>query len=119
MSLNGVTEGHLVILQDITDLKSAQEALREKTEELDQYFSTSLDLFCIADTQGYFRRLNPEWEKSLGYSLAELEGRRFLDFVHPDDLQETLRAVADLSAQKTVLNFTNRYRHRDGTYRLD
>ncbi|MEN6395366.1 MAG: PAS domain S-box protein [Methanoregula sp.] len=113
----GIAEGHLIFLQDITDLKKTERALQEKTEELDQYFTTSLDLFCIADTAGYFRRLNPEWEKSLGYSLAELEGKRFLDFVHPDDLQATLDALSDLSSQKTVLNFTNRYRHRDGTYR--
>ena len=117
LGINGVPEGHLVFLQDVTDLKRAQDALREKTEELDQYFSTSLDLFCIADTQGYFRRLNPEWEKTLGYSLGDLEGRRFLDFVHPDDLQATLDAISTLSAQKEVLNFTNRYRHHDGSYR--
>ncbi|AGB01459.1 PAS domain S-box protein [Methanoregula formicica] len=117
LGINGVPEGHLVFLQDITDLKRAQEALREKTEELDQYFSTSLDLFCIADSQGYFRRLNPEWEKTLGYSLGDLEGRRFLDFVHPDDVPATLDAISTLSAQKEVLNFTNRYRHRDGSYR--
>jgi PAS domain S-box-containing protein len=117
IGLNGVPEGHLVFLQDVTDLKRAQDALREKTEELDQYFSTSLDLFCIADTQGYFRRLNPEWEKTLGYSLGELEGRRFLDFVHPDDVPATLDAISTLGAQKEVLNFTNRYRHRDGSYR--
>ncbi|HEX3002346.1 MAG TPA: PAS domain S-box protein [Methanoregula sp.] len=88
-----------------------------KTEELDQYFSTSLDLFCIADTEGYFRRLNPEWEKTLGYSLHDLEDRRFLDFVHPDDVPATLDAISTLSPQKEVLNFTNRYRHQDGSYR--
>ncbi len=113
----GEIEGYLIFLQDITELKNAQAALQQKTEELDQYFTTSLDLFCIADTNGYFRRLNPEWEKSLGYTLAELEGRRFLDFVHPDDLPLTLAAVADLSSQKEVLNFTNRCQHKDGTYR--
>jgi|GEM_PF-401097 len=113
----GEIEGSLIFLQDVTDLKTAEEALLQKTEELDQYFSTSLDLFCIADTQGYFRRLNHEWEKTLGYPLAELEGKRFLDFVHPDDLPATLSAIADLKSQTEVLNFTNRYRHRDGTYR--
>jgi PAS domain S-box-containing protein len=117
LTRNGVAEGHLIFLQDVTELKKTEEALRVKTEELDQYFTTSLDLFCIADTAGYFRRLNPEWEKSMGYSLAEMEGGRFLDFVHPDDLPATLSAMADLKAQKEVLNFTNRYRHRDGTYR--
>lgn len=101
----------------VLERKEMEEALREKTEELNQYFSTSLDLFCIADTQGYFRRLNPEWEKTLGYTLGDLEGKRFLDFVHPDDLQNTLNAIADLRSQKEVLNFTNRYRHKDRTYR--
>ncbi|MFA4877658.1 MAG: PAS domain S-box protein [Methanoregula sp.] len=117
LTRHGEIEGHLIFLQDITDLKNTEAALRQKTEELDQYFNTSLDLFCIADTGGYFRRLNPQWETTLGYTTAELEGKRFLDFVHPDDLPATISAITDLSSQKEVLNFTNRYRHRDGTYR--
>ncbi|MGE0084942.1 MAG: PAS domain S-box protein [Desulfococcaceae bacterium] len=92
-------------------------SLREKTEELDSYFSTALDLFCIADTYGYFRRVNPQWETALGYTVKELEGRRFFDFVHPDDLEATLQAVSQLKAQKQILNFTNRYRCKDGTFR--
>jgi PAS domain S-box-containing protein len=106
-----------VTFRDISGQIKTEEALREKTEELDQFFMASLDLFCIAGMDGYFRRLNPEWEKTLGYTLTEMEGRRFLDFVHPDDLPATLAAVADLSHLKQVLNFTNRYRHKDGTYR--
>lgn len=117
LDISGVPEGHLVFLQDVTDLRRTQDALREKTEEIDQYFNTSLDLFCIADTGGYFRRLNPQWEKALGYPIRELEGKRFLDLVHPDDMQSTLDAMQDLRGQHEILDFTNRYRHRDGTYR--
>ncbi len=102
---------------DITDRMRTEEALRLKTEELDRFFNASLDLFCIADTNGYFRRLNPEWERALGYTRADLEGHQFLDFVHPDDLQATLDAVSQLKDQEQILNFTNRYRHSDGTYR--
>lgn len=91
-------------------------ALLEKTEELDSYFNNALDLFCIADTQGYFHKLNPEWEHTLGYSLTDLEGHRFLDFVHPDDLQTT-ENVAAQSKQELVLSFINRYRHKNGSYR--
>ncbi len=96
---------------------AALATLHEKTEELDHYFTLSLDLLCIADTDGYFIRLNPEWEKTLGYSMAELTGHRFLDFVHPDDMQSTLDAIAQLDQQHEVLNFENRYRCKDGSYR--
>ncbi|HEU0296379.1 MAG TPA: PAS domain S-box protein [Anaerolineales bacterium] len=103
--------------RDITDRKQAEEALREKTEESERFFNSALDLLCIADNDGYFRRLNREWEKVLGYRLEDLEGKRFLDLVHPDDMQDTLGAMAELDAQEEVLDFTNRYRCKDGTYR--
>ena len=116
-SVSGEMTGAIEYVRNITEEMRAQEALREKSEELDQFFTTSLDLFCIADTNGIFRRLNPEWEKTLGYTLAELEGKRFLDFVHPDDMEATLVAIADLNLQRDVINFTNRFRCRDGSYR--
>lgn len=94
-----------------------QEAIRAKSEELERYFSQSLDLLCLASTDGRLLRLNPEWERTLGYSIAELENRAFLDFVHPDDLASTREAVSRLSDQETILNFENRYRHKDGSYR--
>ncbi len=104
-------------VRDITERKIAEKALREKTEELDRYFTSSLDLLCIADMQGYFRRLNPEWKKLLGYDMDELIDRPFLDLVHPDDLPATLDAIATLSDQIEILNFTNRYLCKNGEYR--
>jgi len=107
----------IVTLRTRAERRRAEEALREKTEELDRYFTNALDLLCIADTDGYFRRLNPEWESTLGFPISELQDRRFLDFVHPDDLEVTLQALSQLAEQKEVLNFTNRYRCKSGAYR--
>ena len=87
-----------------------------KADELDRYFETAPELLCIADTDGCFRRLNRQWETTLGYPLAELEGRNFLEFVHPDDREATLRTVSKLADGEQVLNFVNRYRCRDGSY---
>ncbi|SFM60057.1 PAS domain S-box protein [Methanolobus profundi] len=104
-------------LQDITEQKKSEETLREKTEELEAYFTSSLDLLCIANTKGEFIRLNPVWEKVLGYSIDELEGHAFLDFVHPEDLGATTAIITELANQRQIVNFQNRYRANDGSYR--
>lgn len=82
-----------------------------------QFFENSLDMLCIANTNGEFLKLNPEWEKVLGYSVAELENKQFLDFVHPDDIKATINTIKDLENQIEVTSFTNRYRRTDGNYR--
>lgn len=107
----------LLVARDITKKKQTESELFEKSKELDRYFTSSLDLLCIADTDGYFRRLNPEWERILGYTMEELFERKFLDFIHKDDLESTIEAINTLSDQKEILNFVNRFRCKDGTYR--
>lgn len=104
-------------ISDISDRKQMELAIKAKNQELDQFFSVALDLLCIADTDGYFRRLNQQWQQTLGYSISELEGAQFLDYVHPEDLASTLEAVNNLTNQQTVSQFTNRYRCQDGSYR--
>ena len=97
--------------------RRAESSVQQKTAELDQFFDVSLDLLCIANTDGYFLRINPAWERTLGHSREELMARRFLDFVHPDDLDRTREAISILSSQQKVSSFENRYRCKDGTYR--
>jgi two-component system, cell cycle sensor histidine kinase and response regulator CckA len=115
------TAGELVDIlcvgNDITNRKEMEQTLREKSEELERYFTLSLDLLCIADTSGRFLKVNPQWPKILGYSEAELVGKSFLDLVHPDDVDKTLAAMARLEGRQDVLNFQNRYRCSDGSYR--
>lgn len=116
LSADGQARYVLGVANDITHLKQTEAALQQKTEELEAFFSSNIDLLCIANTKGHFLRLNPEWERTLGYSLAELEGRSFLDLVHPDDVELTL-TTAQLAEQQLVLSFVNRYRHQNGSYR--
>ncbi|MDI6401504.1 PAS domain S-box protein [Balneolaceae bacterium ANBcel3] len=103
-------EHYSVIFIDITKEKN-------QLSEYERFFSINLDLLCIADTDGNFIKVNSEWEHILGYPIHELESMNFLDFIHPEDLSATYEALNQLDAQKTIFNFTNRYRRKDGTYR--
>jgi PAS domain S-box-containing protein len=86
-------------------------------EELDRFFTLSLDMMCIAGFDGYFKRLNPAWERTLGYTVEELLSRPWVDFVHPDDRSVTTTTSEGIRGGVPVLAFENRYLHKNGTYR--
>ncbi|WP_159783580.1 PAS domain S-box protein [Sodalinema gerasimenkoae] len=109
--------GYYCFVKDITERQGARLRLQSKTEELDRFFSVALDLLCIANTRGEFIRLNHQWEKTLGYPLEHLEGQSCLEYVHPEDLAKTQIQLSQLANQKQILNFVNRYRCQDGSYR--
>jgi two-component system, sensor histidine kinase and response regulator len=90
---------------------------RRAQEELDRYFNLSLDMFCIVGFDGYFKRLNPSWQRLLGYTEAELFARPYMDFIHPDDRGATGAAAARLTDGHELTYFENRYFHKDGTIR--
>src|SRR5215831_11665120 len=91
---------------------------RRAQAELDRFFTLSLDMLCIAGFDGYFKRLNPAWGRTLGYTDAELMARPYMDFVHPDDREATIAAARRQSEQGLeVIYFENRYLHKDGTLR--
>jgi PAS domain S-box-containing protein len=83
----------------------------------DSFFTLSLDMLCIADFSGYFLKLNPAWEKTLGYSLAELQSRPMFDFVHPDDLERTRAQNLTVRTGGQALSFENRYCCKDGSFK--
>ena len=57
---------------EIAERKQVEEALREKSDELDRFFALVPDLVCIASLDGYFKKLSDAWEKTLGFTKAEL-----------------------------------------------
>jgi PAS domain S-box-containing protein len=86
---------------------------------LERFFELSLDLHVIASADGYFKHVSDSVEQVLGWSAEELQARPFLDFVHPDDHAATLTEVErQTRAGERVLHFENRYRHKDGTWRV-
>jgi two-component system sensor histidine kinase/response regulator len=95
-----------------------QFAEKKRTEaELATLFDTSPDMLCIAGVDGTFRRLNPAWEKTLGFTTAELMSRPYVDFVHPDDRRATSDEAGAVADGKGSVCFENRYLCKDGSYR--
>ncbi len=98
-------------------LKEANAEYQQAVAELDMFFVLSLDMLCIAGFDGFFKRLNPSWEKALGYSPLEMTAKPFVEFVHPDDRPATTAAAEKLYRGIDVVSFENRYQCKDGTYK--
>ncbi len=88
--------------------------LRTLEAESARHFDLSLDMISTVGFDGRFKRVNPAFERILGYRPDELVGRPFLDFVHPDDRERTEQEAASLSDGATTVQFRNRYFAKDG-----
>ncbi len=109
---SGNLQGIVHIVEDIT-------ARRQLEEELSRIFNMSLDMLSIADLKtAEFTKVNPAFTETLGYSQDQLLGRPFFDFIHPQDVQFTHRIMEEKLAKGVrVINFENRFRCLDGSYR--
>jgi PAS domain S-box-containing protein len=96
---------------------SRHDAGRAVQEMEDRFFDNSIDMLCHLDFSGYFKRLNPAWERTLGFTRAELMSKPFIEFVHPDDRERTLAQNASVRGGGKALSFENRYLCKDGSYR--
>jgi PAS domain S-box-containing protein len=74
-------------------------------------------MLCVADFRGFFKRLNPAWETTLGFTREELQSRPMFEFVHPDDLECSREQNQRVRTGEPALGFENRYRCKDGSYR--
>lgn len=91
--------------------------VRQSRDPDDRFFSVAIDMLCFLDFSGYFRRLSPSWERTLGYTREELMAQPFIEFVHPDDRERTLAQNQVVRKGGRAVGFENRYRCKDGSYR--
>jgi PAS domain S-box-containing protein len=112
----------LIMVEDITDRKRAEEALRDSTRNLEAaleanqlIMDNSQDVICTIDEGGRFVTMNEASEAMWGYAPNDLIGRRYMELVHADDRRETERTAADILVTGKIVDFVNRYVRKDGT----
>jgi len=115
-ALSRLVVAQIELRRSVSDQSLAIRERRRAEEELDQLFTLSLDMLCIAGFDGYFKRINPAWEGTLGIPKEELLSRPYIDFVHPDDREATIYEARKMDQGELTISFENRYRSADGTY---
>jgi PAS domain S-box-containing protein len=106
---------------DVDDQKTAEarleERLEQRTAERDRIWQVSQDMLVVADSRGVWQSINPAWTRVLGWTEEDLLGRTSEWLEHPDDIERTRAELQRLGSGRPSLDFINRFRARDGSYR--
>ena len=115
----GELEGTIPVTDDRTVARWRDISAQELTEdEFKRFFNLIPEMACIATHDARLLKINPAWQRILGYSEQELLATTFLDFIHPDDRDRTVQAIQDeLAAGEDTRSFANRYRCKGGGYK--
>ena len=113
----GAASAFLLIVLGFVLMRREIGTRRRIEADHDRLFNLSLDMLAVAGFDGYFKDINPSWERTLGWSRHELMSVPYLKYVHPDDVEETVRAAQGLSRGQPAVRFVNRYRCKDESYR--
>jgi diguanylate cyclase (GGDEF)-like protein/PAS domain S-box-containing protein len=105
-------------LEDITQRRQAEEALRRSGERFRSLIQNSSDIITLLDVDGTILYESPSIERILGYEPAELVGKNAFDYVHPEDLARVLEVFAQgLADPRLRPSLEYRFRHKDGSWR--
>ena len=100
-------------LRETQERRKRQQAERER----DRFLVVGSDLQVITGINGYFQWVSPTFERTLGWTVEEMISRPWTDFVHSDDISESVEETDSLFSGNETFAFENRYRHKDGSYR--
>jgi PAS domain S-box-containing protein len=132
---SGRVEGFYSLVEDVTDQKATEAALRESEARLRELnadlerqviertqargltWQVSPDLMGALNSQGYFETSNPAWQTVLGWSEAEVASMSIFEMLHPDDVERTRGGFELTQQDQPAIRFPNRYRCKDGSYR--
>ncbi|MDD4993700.1 MAG: PAS domain S-box protein [Paludibacter sp.] len=85
-------------------------------EKLEKLFNLAVDLICIVDAEGNFRKINPAFTSILGWKSEELIHTPFISHIHPDDLPVAKEEIRNLTEGKKSSNLVIRYKKKKDGY---
>lgn len=100
----------MAVFQEMSSLFGTQ-------KEWERFFLFAIDLLCIIETNGRFKRVNPAFGETLGYEEKDLQDQVFTDFIHPHDWVRTKREYENILQGQSALMFESRFRCKDGSYK--
>ena len=103
--------GHVAAnIRDVTETRLAM-------DDRQRIFEASFDLMCVIGFDGCIKDLNPSWTRTLGWHIEELQGKPWLDLVHPEDRTNAIETEERLLLGQQTSGTENRLRCKDGRYR--
>ncbi|MGZ3691582.1 MAG: PAS domain-containing protein, partial [Pseudobdellovibrio sp.] len=106
----------LILLAGLFVMRTLKQKDRAEAE-LNRFFASSPDMFCIVGLDTSFKRINPVFENLLGYTLEEIMTKSFLELIHPEDRESTINELSQLKTTLKPMSFENRYLCKDGTFK--
>jgi len=85
-----------------------------ENKKLERLFTLSIEMICVVGTDSYFKRINPAFTNTLGWTEQELLGSPFFNFIHKDDVSITQKEIGKLAVGKNTIDFINRFNKKDG-----
>ncbi|HET6407565.1 MAG TPA: PAS domain S-box protein, partial [Chthoniobacteraceae bacterium] len=107
-------EAMLRVRRTESELRRVTEELRLTSRVLQQMMDYSLDSICMLDASGAFLEVSAAAEQMWGYKRNELIGKRFLDLVHPGDVERSVKMFASVQDGVPTRDFENRFMHPAG-----
>ncbi len=106
----------LVVAEEITERKRAEQALRESEQRFRAMFEGSAIGTALVDLDGRYIKANPALQNMLGYSGDELGSLRFSQIAHQEDLQRSLYPFEELVAgHRDYYHQESRFVCKDGS----
>jgi PAS domain S-box-containing protein len=102
-------------MEDLDSASAAEAVAGSGAGHLARLFAMSPDLLAAAGFDGLLKVFNDAWEHQLGWTREELQVKPYMEIVHPDDREETLRQIGRLAAGETIAEYVCRILRKDGS----